>query len=222
MVILLLLMACIDFYAEIPCSSAENCPEGYSCGASGMCVEVGGISDCPEDIVVDFGSFQMDAYEASRADAGPDSAGSDDSVACSAPGVIPWRPESVEVAEGACLAAGKRLCSSEELETACRGSVDVSYPYGDEHQDGACNDESGAGELAPTGSFPDCVESTGKVFDLVGNLAETCGYCLGDGSAGVHGGGFMDSHEWNAECGRVNNANFSSDNGAQVGFRCCI
>ena len=43
------------------------------------------------------------------------------------------------VAESACAAAGKRLCSVEEFVTACRGEDDTLYPYGDTFEEGACN-----------------------------------------------------------------------------------
>jgi sulfatase modifying factor 1 len=45
----------------------------------------------------------------------------------------------VEAAE-ACANAGKRLCSDDEWLSACKGKKPTTYPYGDEHKDGYCND----------------------------------------------------------------------------------
>jgi hypothetical protein len=43
------------------------------------------------------------------------------------------------VAEAACAAAGKRLCTLDEFVTACRGEADTLFPYGDTYEDGVCN-----------------------------------------------------------------------------------
>ncbi|HEY4121564.1 MAG TPA: hypothetical protein VGM56_27050, partial [Byssovorax sp.] len=43
------------------------------------------------------------------------------------------------VAERACAAAGKRLCSLDEFVLACRGEEDTLFPYGDDYRDGVCN-----------------------------------------------------------------------------------
>jgi hypothetical protein len=104
-------------------------------------------------------------------------------------------------AERACRNAGKRLCSSEEWVTACRGEKNRQYPYGDKYVHGACNVfreahpaallhgnaseghldprlnlvQSGAGALLrPTGGTPTCRSEWGNdaIYDMVGNLDE--------------------------------------------------
>src|SRR5262249_54807783 len=49
----------------------------------------------------------------------------------------------------ACERAGKRLCSSAEFTTACRGPHHTRYPYGDQRRASACNDRSDKVEMHP-------------------------------------------------------------------------
>ncbi len=76
-------------------------------------------------------------------------------------------------AKAACENAGKRLCTLEEWERACRGPSLFVYPYGDSIDDDACNGffkNAGEGPLL-TGSLDSCGTAEG-VYDLSGNLAE--------------------------------------------------
>lgn len=61
--------------------------------------------------------------------------------AVSRPGVIPQGYISGEQAARACTASGKRLCSGEEWESACRGSRRTQFPYGDQRKSRVCNDD---------------------------------------------------------------------------------
>ena len=118
-------------------------------------------------------------------------------VAVSRYGVRPSGYVRGVVAEAACAAAGKRLCTRDEHRTACRGEDDRAFPYGDAYADGVCNvhrddhpaailhDNASLGHLDPrlnhvgalyelTGSRPACRSAWGgdAVYDLVGNLDE--------------------------------------------------
>jgi hypothetical protein len=86
-------------------------------------------------------AFAIDAYEASRPDADLSSGGSAEHMACSNPGVIPWRTVTHAEAAAACAAAGKRLCTEAEWQRACEGAGPNywSYPYGDDYDKYACN-----------------------------------------------------------------------------------
>jgi hypothetical protein len=121
----------------------------------------------------------VDRFEASRPDASASAAGLVETVACSSPMVLPWTGGGYEEASAACAArgAGFRLCTADELELACRGTVDVDYPYGDAYDGLICNGvDAGQASLVPTGSLAACVTSTAvaaeQVFDLSGNAAE--------------------------------------------------
>jgi formylglycine-generating enzyme required for sulfatase activity len=53
--------------------------------------------------------------------------------------MIPSGFTSGQVAEQACEAAGKRLCSLDEWTHACKGERATKFPYGDRYQHGRCN-----------------------------------------------------------------------------------
>jgi hypothetical protein len=61
--------------------------------------------------------------------------------AVSVPGVVPQGYISGAQAARACAASGKRLCTADEWEAACRGPRHTSYPYGDVRTKGKCNDD---------------------------------------------------------------------------------
>lgn len=95
-------------------------------------------------------------------------------VASSEAGVLPTEPTSWYQARGACLNAGKHLCTVDEWLTACG---EGAFPWGDEPlpqavcavpaEDGAPYPDG----LQPTGSLPDCRSPSG-IFDQIGNAWE--------------------------------------------------
>jgi len=116
----------------------------------------------------------------------------------SAKGVKPQGYISRLEAERACNNAGKRLCTLDEWQSACRGSRDTDYPYGNEEETERCNVGKGhlmsklfgeapdgwtqarfndaklneePGYLAKTGAYETCVTPEG-LHDMVGNLHE--------------------------------------------------
>jgi sulfatase modifying factor 1 len=128
-----------------------------------------------------------------------------------AAGITPQGYISGAEAQAACMASGKRLCTTTEWLAACRGPMNTVYPYGQAHIDGACNDAySGSpvidyfgmsnvfdsthmndpginmqpNSVAKGGEYTQCVSSDG-VFDLHGNLHEWV-----DDPAGTFRGGF--------------------------------
>lgn len=147
-----------------------SCDDGDPCTAPDRCLDglcVGGAQDpcvCPEGMVVADG-FCIDQYEASRPDATPWSMGGDTSRATSREGVIPWFPIERAAALVACEAAGKRLCTVDEIGTACAGPEGRTYPYGDTYVAEACNGidafcycDSGPCATAPTCPYPRCYD----------------------------------------------------------------
>lgn len=116
-------------------------------------------------------------------------------------GVRPNGYLSGDVAEAACAATGKRLCSLDEFVRACRGEQDTDFPYGPDYRYGVCNVDrsehpastlhgnASLGHLDPrlghvvasdgpllrvTGGSPACRSEWGSdaVYDMVGNLDE--------------------------------------------------
>lgn len=166
------------------CFKPQDCPQGSICSEEGRCTRPprpdGRVPiRCLLPSMVPVASFFCaDIYEASRLDASATSAGSDDSIALSRKGVLPWQVESNARADQACRAAGKRLCTAAEWLLACEGPDATVYSYGDPYQKTTCNGIDAFGDpdlwqfkLMPTGSFVGCTNEWG-VFDINGNLWE--------------------------------------------------
>ncbi|WP_437589998.1 hypothetical protein [Sorangium sp. So ce1000] len=165
-------------------------------------------------------------------------------VARSRSGVRPSGYVTGLVAESACAAAGKRLCSVEEFVTACRGEDDTLYPYGDTFEEGACNvyrpahpaamlhGNASMGHLDPrlnrvrsarepllreTGGSPRCRSRWGSdaVYDLVGNLDEWV-----NEPGGAFAGGFY-ARSTRAGCEALITAHPKSYLDYSTGVRCC-
>ncbi|MBT3219446.1 MAG: SUMF1/EgtB/PvdO family nonheme iron enzyme [Proteobacteria bacterium] len=80
-------------------------------------------SPCPTDMVA-IEDWCIDTYEA------PNIAGEYPLVMYTFHEAAQW-----------CEARSKRLCFDDEWQLACGGSQQTSYPYGNTHQPGVCNDE---------------------------------------------------------------------------------
>ncbi|MBK8251943.1 MAG: hypothetical protein IPK82_04670 [Polyangiaceae bacterium] len=148
------------------------------------------------------------------------------------------------VAESACAAAGKRLCTLDEHTVACRGEADQDFPYGADYQDGVCNvfredhpaallhHNASIGHLDPrlnrvaakgkplfetAGARPACRSTWGSdaVYDLVGNLDEWV-----DEEGGAFAGGFY-SRSTRAGCDAVITAHPKVYADYSTGIRCC-
>lgn len=211
-----------------------------------------GVSDGHGPVL---GRFCVDRYEASlveRTDDGTEKPWSpyavpvDDHVyiARSMKDVIPQGYVSAKTAEGACKAAGKRLCQAAEWRVACAGSEGTAYPYGPTRMPGKCHDTGtspmitfhvatmkrgwGLGELndprnnqlegpvARTGGFPDCVNDFG-VYDMVGNLHEW----TADPNGTFQGGYWLDTSQHGEGCAYRTISHGFEYHDYSTGFRCC-
>lgn len=216
---------CIDFLDKIACTEDDHCPVGNVCDRGrgdeiGFCLEVG--RPCSGDAKVWISSFRIDAFEASRADATSTFAGDNELLACSVGGVLPWTDTTKEEADRACRLSGKRLCTEDELEEVCRGSEDWEFPYGNDYVQGRCNDaKASIGDVYVTGGFENCVDSTGKVFDLVGNVSEH--FWIYSTYEVTYGGSYQDSNLWDVSdpFAACSGTSTGDDSGPMAGFRCC-
>lgn len=112
-------------------------------------------------------------------------------------------------AEAACKTREARLCSAAEWATACAGPDGASFPYGSSYVARKCNTRGL--EVAPAGSFPECMSAAGAV-DMSGNAAEW------DSSGAVRGASAVDGTRGRcSEKREVTPASPLTD----VGFRCC-
>ena len=197
--------------------------------------------DCPADMV-DIDIACIDRYEAHLVGADPfavPTAG----VAATAAGEVPQGYISGEVAQAACQAAGKRLCTTDEWLRACEGPSGHVYPYGDTYVAGACNEGrathpvievfgSGASwssaelndprlnqlpdSLAPSGDYAACVTDEG-IYDLHGNLHEW----VADASGTFRGGFYVDASINGTGCSYATTAHSFDYHDYSTGFRCC-
>lgn len=155
-------------------------------------------------------------------------------------GELPAHSDSWHAADRQCRAVGKRLCSSDEWERACRGPHGHRYAYGPVRRAEACNtpwetagQQHGLDPLAPSGSHPDCVSAEG-VYDLNGNLSEWVAdewtghrqpfdYDLGldEPMRIVRGGTMWSATSYGQDClsrhGHPPTGRYHDD-----GFRCCL
>lgn len=110
-------------------------------------VDEGGVcgTSCPEGMVLAGGYLCIDTYEASRPDATATDAGSDESVATSRQGVLPWmvNPMTYDhflTFQAACRAAGKHLCTGQQWFDACSGPPPgTTYAFGNSFDKEICN-----------------------------------------------------------------------------------
>jgi formylglycine-generating enzyme required for sulfatase activity len=145
-------------------------------------------------------------------------------------------------AEARCAAAGKRLCTEFEWETACEGPLVLPFPYGHAQDPRACNvskpymtvseekllsedpkvrsaEAQRVWQGEPSGSFPACVSPFGAV-DLVGNVEEWVSTSRPEWPyrSSLKGGYW--SKPW-AGCRGTNDSHGPMFRFYEVGFRCC-
>ena len=140
--------------------------------------------------------------------------------------------------------SGKRLCTSAEWISACRGPANTLYPYGDTHVDSACNDDyaghpvvdffgtsSGVwdtqhmndpginqqpGTVGRGGEHTACVSGYG-LFDMHGNLHEW----VSDAAGTFRGGFYADAKLNGPGCSYATTAHDLGHHDYSTGFRCC-
>ena|GEM_PF-3228571 len=135
-------------------------------------------------------------------------------------GVVPKTSVSFNEADKLCAEQGKRLCSEEEWERACKGVSMVRYPYDNIFDSAACNAESNTGEersVAPSGKFQKC-KSTYGVYDMSGNVAEWV--YMKNSQKGVKGG-YVNKPDWAVRCAS-RKVEPASKKSPYYGFRCCL
>ncbi|MDB4943857.1 MAG: hypothetical protein JWP97_3391 [Labilithrix sp.] len=210
---------------------------------------------CPAEMAVIGGRYCIDRYEGTIVERQADGTTKPHSpydllaegsvyLARSVAGVVPQGYISAKQADGACRAAGKRLCQPVEWRAACGGSEGYAYPYGPTRIAGACHDTGAApmlafhaatmsrgwgllelndprnnqleGGLAKTGAFPGCVSDQG-VHDMVGNLHEW----TADPNGTFQGGYWLDTAQHGDGCAYRTIAHGFEYHDYSTGFRCC-
>ncbi len=122
-----------------------------------------------------------------------------------------------------CEARGRRLCSEEEWERACKGPRNLRFPYGNSFDPDACNtkDEDGnPRQVAEAGAFQRCRSGFG-VLDMSGNVAEWTASRFQEGRQDrTIKGGSANRPDWDTRCAARGNRPPSARD-RHLGFRCC-
>jgi serine/threonine protein kinase/formylglycine-generating enzyme required for sulfatase activity len=127
-------------------------------------------------------------------------------------------------AKQACEKVGKRLCTEEQWEKACKGPGNSRFPYGNEFNADTCNTADAsdvARPIAESGRFKECRSIGYGVADLSGNVAEwTASPIKQDLAVMTQKGGNSAGTKYAARCSyRVGGAAKRAEDA--VGFRCC-
>jgi serine/threonine protein kinase len=154
-------------------------------------------------------SFYIDRFEHPNMQKGPDG---------SAP--KPTLRYTWEDAEAACKEQGKRLCTEEEWEKACKGPDNYIYAYGDTFDETLCG-KSISGDYR-IGSLKDCISGYG-VYGMSGGPREWTSTTAGKGSSDrrVVKGGMRANHTRGSRCAYAldESARYAD---ATLSFRCCL
>jgi len=168
--------------------------------------------------------------------------------AVSRPGVIPQAYISGKQAAAACQASGKRLCSSDEWQTACRGPEGTQFPYGQERRAAVCNDDFRGLHPVPEAAVllgipSKSLWSQGMNQSIINQLSDTllatgdraeCTNAYGvfdmvgnlhewvdDESGTFRGGYYMDTSKNGDGCSYATKAHDFTYHDYSTGFRCC-
>jgi hypothetical protein len=243
--------------ALVGCGDDAAATSDAALDANADATEPDAAGPCPAnmaEVTTSTASFCIDRYEGALEEQAADGTWSPASPylvvgtrtvrAVPAAGITPQGYISGAEAQAACMASGKRLCTTSEWLAACRGAMNTVYPYGSTHIAGACNDAySGSpvvnyfgtstgvfdsthmndpginqqpDSVAKGGQYTQCVSSYG-VFDLHGNLHEWV-----DDPAGTFRGGFYADGSLNGPgCTYATTAHNFTYHDYSTGFRCC-
>jgi len=122
-------------------------------------------------------------------------------------------------AERACQQQGKRLCSQEEWEKACKGPGNWIYSYGDTYDLEMCG--AGIDDVSEFGKRDSCVSGYG-VWGMSGGLREWTETVTGaSDTRRVVKGGLRSNNERGSRCAfSVDESSSYAD--ATLAFRCCL
>lgn len=137
------------------------------------------------------------------------------------PGSLPTTGVTQEAAQQMCMSQGKRLCSELELERACKGDANQSYPYGEAYKPDACGTGKRGDSLSPNGFHAGCVSPFG-VHDTHGSVWSwtSSNYARGTEGMITLKGGNSAHGELVGRCAHVHREKPTVQAG-NIGFRCC-
>jgi len=226
----------------------------------GAALIVATMSRCPAEMALVGGRVCVDRWEASLVERTPHGErpwspfhaidGREQQMrAVSMPGAVPQAYISGKQAALVCSASGKRLCSADEWEHACRGPASTTFPYGSVRRFGVCNDDIRAVHpVAEVGALlevqPGELWRSAMNHPLINQLPDsllpageraacTNGYGVYDMVGNLHewvddpsgtfrGGYYMDTERNGDGCKYATTAHGFGYHDYSTGFRCCM
>lgn len=124
-----------------------------------------------------------------------------------------------------CQEAGKRLCTENEWEKACKGPPNYVYSYGDTYDPAYCrpSEEDGGSSagIYLSGAMPEC-RSNWQVYDMSGNFMEwTKTAPKGNADRRRVKGGHMTKPEQGTRCAFATDFATNYSDSRLLSFRCC-
>jgi formylglycine-generating enzyme required for sulfatase activity len=138
------------------------------------------------------------------------------------PGKLPKVAAAFAEADATCKNAGKRLCTEDEWEKACKGPAVQRFPYGASFDPNACNTQDARDnprQMAVVGSFGKCRSGYG-VWDMSGNAAEWTATAFDAGPEKAVKGGHSARPGFDDRCASRRKLQ-PGQHDIKVGFRCC-
>jgi len=133
--------------------------------------------------------------------------------------VMPAARSTWSDAASACQSVGKRLCTEEEWEKACKGPDNSIYSYADVYDQEMCGD--GVDEIHHLGQNEACMSGYG-VADMSGNLREwTASQPGAKDDRRVVKGGLRSNNLRGSRCAYSNDERMNYSD-STLGFRCCL
>jgi len=135
-------------------------------------------------------------------------------------GEKPHNMVSQDAASRLCVSVGKRLCSIDEWQAACKGNSNARYPYGSSYNQTKCaTDLKSAKEPGRSGYKEHCRSWYG-MYDMSGNLWEwTSTPAQREGLFLVAGGAWNTQNK--SSCTETSYSFYPQNEYPFVGFRCC-
>jgi len=135
-------------------------------------------------------------------------------------GEKPHNMVSQDAASRLCVSVGKRLCSVEEWQAACKGNSNAHYPYGSAYNQTKCATDLKSAKEPGRSGFKEHCRSWYGMYDMSGNVWEwTSTPAQREGLFLVAGGAWNTQNK--SSCTETSYSFYPQNEYPFVGFRCC-
>jgi type II secretory pathway pseudopilin PulG len=135
-------------------------------------------------------------------------------------GEKPRNMVSQDAASRLCESVGKRLCSIEEWQAACKGNSNSNYPYGNNYNQTKCATDLKSAKEPNRSGFKEHCRSWHGMYDMSGNVWEwTSTPAQREGLFLVAGGAWNTQNK--SSCGETSYSFYPQNEYPFVGLRCC-